>query len=466
MSKHPLGWKAAKIGELISQAGEFTDGDWVESKDQDPNGAVRLIQLADIGDGYFRDRSDRFLTRQKAEELNCTFLEHGDVLVARMPDPLGRACIFPGFSRECVTVVDVAILRPGTDLIENRWLMRFLNATQIRDVIEELSSGTTRKRISRKNLADIQIPVPPINEQKRIADKLDQTLAIVERAKARLARVPETLKQFRQSVLAAATDGRLTEDLRPNGRESQANGLPKDWTLCQVKDAGKIQLGRQRSPKFHSGENMRPYLRVQNVFEDRIDLSDVMQMAFPGYDVERYQLHPGDILLNEGQSPEYLGRPAMYRGELPGACFTNTLIRFQAYDHVKPDFALLVFRNHMHSGRYSKEGTITTNIAHLGAGRFGTVEFPVPPLDEQLEIVRRVETLFALADRIEARYQAISERVDKLTQSLLAKAFRGELVPQDPNDEPASVLLERIRAQRAAEPAPKCARRNGAQEPA
>ena len=197
---------------------------------------------------------------------------------------------------------------------------------------------------------------------------------------------------------------------------------------------------------------MRPYLRVQNVFEDRLDLSDVMTMDFPGKDFERYQLHPGDILLNEGQSPEYLGRPAMYRGELPGACFTNTLIRFQAYPHVTADYALMVFRNHMHSGRYISEGTITTNIAHLGAGRFSEVEFPLPPLAEQHEIVRRVESLFTFADRLEARLATARKQVEQLTPALLAKAFRGELVPQDPADEPAAELLKRLAATRAAAP--------------
>src|SRR4051812_29891436 len=92
----PIGWVQAHIGDLISRDGLFTDGDWVESKDQDPEGDVRLIQLADVGDGVYLNKSSRFLTSEKARELRCTFLNAGDLLVARMPDPLGRACIFPG----------------------------------------------------------------------------------------------------------------------------------------------------------------------------------------------------------------------------------------------------------------------------------------------------------------------------------------------------------------------------------
>src|SRR5262245_42265304 len=108
----PEGWCITTLQSLIGPDGVFTDGDWVESKDQDPDGDVRLIQLADVGDGAYRNRSTRFLTSAKAKELACTFLKKGDILVARMPDPLGRACIFPGDIKAAVTVVDVCIVRP------------------------------------------------------------------------------------------------------------------------------------------------------------------------------------------------------------------------------------------------------------------------------------------------------------------------------------------------------------------
>lgn len=101
------------LAQALRSADVFTDGDWVESKDQDPTGDVRLIQLADIGDGEYLGKSARFLTSSKARELRCTFLKPGDVLIARMPDPLGRACIFPGHLKSAVTVVDVCIVRPA-----------------------------------------------------------------------------------------------------------------------------------------------------------------------------------------------------------------------------------------------------------------------------------------------------------------------------------------------------------------
>lgn len=378
-----------------------------------------------------------------------------------------------------------------------KYLARFLQGRGLQDVI----TGSTQPQITQENLRKVVIGLPPFAEQTRIAQKLDELLAQVDTLKARLQAIPALLKRFRQSTLAAAASGRLSADWRgqhfdfigkinpataggvnanlvlhgqakrhaydtaDNQKQAPLEPLlevPSSWTLPIIKAIGRVQLGRQRSPKYHSGANMRPYLRVQNVFEDRLDLTDVMEMDFPASDFEKYKLKVGDILLNEGQSPQYLGRPAMFHGELDDVCFTNTLIRFQAHPVVIAQYALFVFRHYMHAGHFSLQGTITTNIAHLGAGRFADMSFPLPPLEEQTEIVRRVEQLFAFADQLEAKVASAKSRIDHLTQSILAKAFRGELVPQDPNDEPASMLLERIQAQRAAAPKAKRGRKASA----
>lgn len=228
--------------------------------------------------------------------------------------------------------------------------------------------------------------------------------------------------------------------------------LPRGWILRKVKDAGRVQLGRQRSPDVHEGPNMRPYLRVANVYEDRLKLDDVMEMHFSEEDVRRFELHPGDILLNEGQTPQMLGRPAMYRGELPGACFTNSLIRFQAGGDVEAAFALFLFRHWMRNGDFTALSQITTNIAHLGAGRFASMDMPIPPLAEQRRIVAKLETLQERSRRAREALDSVPPLLEKLRQSILAAAFRGDLTKdwraKHPNVEPAHKLLERIRTER------------------
>ena len=150
-------------------------------------------------------------------------------------------------------------------------------------------------------------------------------------------------------------------------------------------------------------------------------------MDFPRDDYEKYVLESGDLLLNEGQSPEFLGRPAIYRGELAGACFTNTLMRFRAVEGVIVEFALIVSRHSMHAGRFVDEGTITTNIAHLSLGRLANVEFPLPPRDEQSRIVDEVGRQLSIVAGAEAQVDTNLRRADRLRQSILKQAFSGQL---------------------------------------
>ena len=151
----------------------FADGDWVESKDQDKEGDIRLIQLADIGDGRFLNKSNRFMNKETAKKLNCTFLNKGDLLIARMPDPLGRCCIFPLEDNEkYVTVVDIAILRLKHNYDCN-YIKYIINTPNVRSDISRQTTGTTRTRITRKKLEQLPIPLPPLPEQQKIASILD-----------------------------------------------------------------------------------------------------------------------------------------------------------------------------------------------------------------------------------------------------------------------------------------------------
>ncbi|MEU7037000.1 restriction endonuclease subunit S [Streptomyces sp. NPDC046237] len=428
----PPGWDLAPLADLVSIDGVLSDGDWVESKDQDPDGEVRLVQLADVGDGFFRDRSNRSLTLAKADELRCTFIREGDVLVARMPDPLGRACIYPGGNRPAVTVVDVCVIRPGRYGVDNRWLMWAINSPQVRGQISSLQTGTTRKRISRKNLETVQVAVPPLAEQRRVVEILEDHLSRLDAAVRDLEVAHRKVSSFRKAILLSLVPG----------------DCPESWEVTTVGEAGAIDLGRQRHPDWHHGPEMHPYLRVANVFEDRIDTADVMEMDFSGV-FDRYKLGPGDILLNEGQSPHLVGRPALYRGEPAGVAFTNSLLRFRARPDVLPEWALMVFRRHLHARRFMREVRITTNIAHLSSKRLKAVEFPIPPMEEQKRLVQRCEELLTDADALERGLSQGLQRAKSLRKALLARAFDGALVPQNSEDEPASALLEQIRVGRA-----------------
>lgn len=198
--------------------------------------------------------------------------------------------------------------------------------------------------------------------------------------------------------------------------------LPAGWRWSTVAKVGAVDLGRQRHPDWHEGPEMRPYLRVANVFEDRIDTTDVKEMDFSGV-FERFKLEPSDVLLNEGQTPELLGRPAIYRGDPPNVAFTNSLLRFRAGPDVLPEWALIVFRRHMHVGRFTQESRITTNIAHLSASRFKTVEFPVPPLDVQRRLVDAVGGHLSRLESVLETCTVTTRRLTRLRQAELNAKF-------------------------------------------
>jgi type I restriction enzyme S subunit len=166
--------KRIKLLDLLSDADLFTDGDWVESKDQDPEGGVRLTQLADVGVGQWINKSRRFMTSERAKALKCTYLQAGDVLVARMPDPIGRACLFPGDPMPAVTAVDVCIIRPDQQKLSARWLVEALNLPSTRRQVEALAVGATRQRVSRGNLGKVELPEVELPDQRLFVERADR----------------------------------------------------------------------------------------------------------------------------------------------------------------------------------------------------------------------------------------------------------------------------------------------------
>jgi type I restriction enzyme S subunit len=208
------------------------------------------------------------------------------------------------------------------------------------------------------------------------------------------------------------------------------------------------------------GLHLRKYLRVANVFEDRLDLGDVKEMNFTPEEFEIYRLIPGDLLLNEGQSLDLVGRPAMFRGELPDVCFQNTLIRFRAGPGLIPDFALLVFRHYLHSGAFRQIARRSTNIAHLGFSRFVEMPFPLPPRVEQERIIVEARRRLESSKAQEAAIRTALARLTDMEQEVVAAAVAGHLIPQDETDEPADALLVSVDTVPAPD-SPRVATRSG-----
>lgn len=293
--------------------------------------------------------------------------------------------------------------RPG---LLPRYLLRFLKSEAGLNQIRHRCEGAVRFQLKFRDLCAIPIPVPPLAEQERIVKLLDEADEL---------RKLRTKADSRTAQFAPALFHEMFGDPVRN---------PKGLPILRVEEVGRVQLGRQRAPKYQTGKFARPYVRVANVYEDKIDISDVLSMDFDDRDFKQYQLEYGDILLNEGQSTELVGRPAMWRNEIPDCCFQNTLVRFQPdRKRVLPDFALAFFLVNFRSGDFAKVSSKTSNVAHLGALRFARMPFLLPPMSLQNEFARRVNGI----REIEAAQTANRRRTEDLFRSMLHRAFNGEL---------------------------------------
>lgn len=413
----------------------------------------------------------------------------------------GVGTLFPGV--DAAIGRDIYAFEPHKD-IEIGFVYRALQFS-IQDVIAKARGDIPG--LTKSHILDHSISVAGVATQRKVVSRIDELFSRIDEGERALKRVQVLIGRYRQSVLKAAVTGELTRAWREQRKGKLESGdallarilkarraawekagldkmkakgikptgdawkqkyeepgdiatdylgdLPEGWQRVRIDAVGEVQLGRQRSPEHHDGDYMRPYLRVANVYEERIDTNDIMRMNFTPEESAAYSLRNGDILLNEGQSKELVGRPAMYKGELPGACFTNTLVRFRSTSAVLPEFAMIVFLYYMKSGGFQKIAKVTTNIAHLGAGRFADMSFPVPSLEEQRSIVDFVDRQNGAFSTLAGELVARQRHAGALRQSVLKAAFSGMLVTQDPSDESASDLLERIAATRQSSPAVK-----------
>jgi type I restriction enzyme S subunit len=173
---------------------------------------------------------------------------------------------------------------------------------------------------------------------------------------------------------------------------------------------------------------MRPYVRAANITWQGWNLSDVKRMNFDERDFKRFKLQPGDVLINEGSgSADEVGKPAIWNGEIKNCCFQNTLIAVRPYE-MTPEYLYFVLLNAARSRAFVDE-TRGVNIHHIGRAGLAQFVIPVPPAEEQQEIVRRIKAAFSRIDKILADTDRATQLLDRLDQAILTKAFCGELVP-------------------------------------
>lgn len=492
MSELPSGWATATVADLGSPGeravltGPF--GSHLSSSDFTSSG-VPVLTIGCLTDGGVSLAKAMHVSREKAEELGRYRLGVGDMLFSRMAS-VGRA----GFVTEALegALFNYHLMRLRLDpasYLPNLFLAFVRGAPEVRQYLDEVNHGATRDGINTEQLLGMPVLVPPLNEQRRIVEKLDAVFEKSRAAKARLERLPALLQKLKRSILAAAFRGDLTKDWRaanPNvepatvlakrladarrsgqgtprnarvaGASSSAASskeadVPGTWLRATLADVAEIQLGQRRAPEY-VGEDEFPYVRAANITWRGLDLADVKTMGFAN--PEPLFLRPGDVVLNEASgSPTEVGKPALWRGELDRCCIQATVLRLRSWSvDVLGEWLYYCCLHDALLGKFI-EMAPGVGILHLTADRMRKWPLVVPPLGEQVAVIEKLRTALAELYRQEDLARLHAERWTRFEQATLAKAFRGELVPQDPSDETASVLLERIHGARTAEPRPR-----------
>ena len=406
------------------------------------------IDIGSIDRGTKRISTPQTMLGQNAPSRARKVVQTGDVLVSTTRPNLNAVAMVPEELNNQIASTGFDVLRAPN--IDPRWLFHMVRTTAFVEAMSELVQGALYPAVRPRDIRAFEMPLAPLNEQRRIADKLDCLLARVDACRERCDRIPLILKRFRQSILLEAMSGNLTDDWR------EEQDVSFDWRYVDIQSVAKVGTGStplRSNPSYYADKGVAwitsaatglPFVNAASEF--------VTEAAIAAH---RLRLYPVGTLLvamyGEGKTRGQVTELAI-EATINQACAAVVVVESSA---VRKYVKLALQANYFGMRELAEGG----NQPNLNLSKIKEFPLYLPSLNEQHEIVRQVEKLFAFVDRLEARYQIARTQVDRLTPALLNKALQGELVPQVPNDEPASVLLEQIRESKLETPPPQKTRK-------
>ncbi|MBM4161169.1 MAG: hypothetical protein FJ217_08720 [Ignavibacteria bacterium] len=405
-------WPLVTLGSVIGSDGLFTDGDWILSQNMDDEGSIRLIQLADVGVGTFLNKSSKFITQHKKEELGCTLVKPGDILISRMADPIARACIVPDLHQEAIAAVDLSIVRVDRRIVDPRYVVIICNSSIVRNQAVRLGRGTTRMRISRTHLESIRIPLPPLPIQKQIAAILEKADAAREKRR----QANQLTEEFLQSLFLEMFGDPVTN--------------PKGW---QTKNLGEIArrekfsivdgpFGSHLKANEYTDSGVR-VIRVNNIKPNSFNFDDVRYVSLQKYDsIKRSTVRPGDIIM--AKVGNTIGKTCVFPKSIDFAVLTANVCKISADDAISD--AVFI-------SRQMNFEAVQTTIRNLSGDtakpmiilpRLKQLKLIVPPLSEQRKFTHSVEKV----ESLRGKQRESEKELENLFNSLMQRAFRGELV--------------------------------------
>lgn len=441
VSELPAGWVELKLGDVVDYAVNTTVQPGAMKED------AWLLELEDIERDSSRVLAYETVGGRKPQSAKNRF-QAGDVLYGKLRPYLNKVV---RADRDGYSSSEIIAIKPNQ--LDGGYLFHYLKSPRFLDYVQAVTHGVRMPRLGTEQAKSAPFLLPPLAEQKRIAQKLDALLTQVDTLKARIDAIPALIKRFREAVVRSASNGQLIDPSKAIGTESGRIRVRFHELLSDFR-------GGASAKPSGDGQGV-PVLRSSAVRSMSIDFDDVSHFEQQSSLNLKDYVAKDDLLFTRlSGSAEFVGVCGRVRSvpkvptQFPDRIFCARLADSRHAAYLEIFFASHAYIRYIRDNLKSSAGhqRITTETIK-------NAEISLPSIEEQTEIVRRVEELFAYADQLEAKVTAAQKRIDTLTQSLLAKAFRGELVPQDPNDEPASVLLERIRAQRAAAPSSKRGRK-------
>ncbi|MFD6665679.1 restriction endonuclease subunit S [Micromonospora chalcea] len=462
MTELPVGWTEVTLGEV---ADSVKNGIFVSRPGVEPNG-VPVLRISAVRPGTLQLDDVRY-SAMSEEDLAASdsLLAPGDLLFTRYngnADYVGACALVPPIAAALTYPDKLIRVRVDARVADPAFVLYAFQSPLVRARVRRVVRTTAgQSGISGASLRVIRIPLPPLVEQKRVIAALEGSLAPWGSGLSQLLRSTRRISRFRDQVMLLAGVGglgsaeprELAEPPEWAGvHDGELPSIPDTWQWKRLDEIAEVVGGVTKDSKRQSDPGFVevPYLRVANVQRARLDLSEVAHIKVSPKKADQLRLEPGDVLLNEGGDRDKLGRGWVWEGQLPNCIHQNHVFRARIKGDVLHPKLLAWHANGFGRRWFEVNGLQSVNLASISLGKMKKFPVPIPPRPEQDRLVQVAEEYLSLLDSMESAVSSAREKATRLRASLLTEAFAGRLVPQDPDDEPASELLARIRAEREA----------------
>ena len=430
----PEHWNNLRIKYLVNGGDTlFIDGNWIESDIITEDG-IRYLTSGNIGPGFYKEQGNGFVSEDTFISNNFTEVFPGDLLISRLNEPIGRACIIPDLGNRIVTCVDNVILRPKTT-IDKRYLMFLMNSKEYSNVTSLISRGATMKRISRSLLGQIKIPIPPKAEQTSIAKYLDHQTAIIDELIEKKTKQIALLKEKRQAIINET----VTKGLDPTAKmkDSGIDGgdhrwlgeIPESWETTPLKHLATLK-GRLGWKGLKADEYVPEgfgFLSTPDIKGDKIDFNSINYITEERYlESPEIMLEVGDVLLVKDGST--LGITNIIK-ELPIPSTVNSsiaVIRINDTEKLLPEYLLALLSSNALQTVVNKLKA-GQGVPHLFQKDIKNFLILIPALGEQKKIVEHIEGLKEKVSTIIRKSESQIEKLKEYRQSLISEAVTGKI---------------------------------------